>query len=154
MTDLDFRISTRRTGIRRLIRVSIYAEHADFMTAYHRESRRRGLADGTPDGYRVEGACLPAFTTWEDRDPRPYQARILLALEYATAATIAHEATHAALHLYSVDCYRDNARAGAHLHVGNEIIPYTVGDIFVAIAQRLLDAGHALHVGTSGTDPG
>lgn len=151
MSTLDFQISTRRTDILRTIRVTVYDDHAEFNAAFRRESSRRQLSTDVPENFQVDACCLPRMDH-EDRDPRAYQLRIMFARPALTATVIAHEATHAALHIYSIDSYRDHARATAHLHVGNELIPYMVGDIFSAIARRLIHEGHDLNVGQSFPD--
>lgn len=140
-----FQVSTRRTGLLRIVRVEVL-EPGEFRAAYFREWARRNASTSHLDGYDVLATVLPRLD-WEDRDPRPYQARMLFRADHLTATVIAHEATHAALHLYSIDSYRDHARASAHLHVGNEVVPYLVGDIFAGIAQRMSTADGRLQVG-------
>jgi hypothetical protein len=147
---LRFQLTTRRTGLRRIVKVAIHDDPASMDVEYRRLSRRAELISDVPDAYVVHGACFPR-REWEDRDPRAHQVTILLNLEHVTATVIAHEATHAAMHLYSIDCYRDHARASVHLVGGNEIVPYLVGDIFSAITNRLLQTGHELRAGLGRT---
>lgn len=149
MTAQRFTVSTRRTGILRVVRVDVL-EPDEFERLYQREWRRRGIDHReivvAGQDLVVQGTVIPRLD-WVDRDPRPYQARMLLSRPALTGTLIAHEATHAALHLYSIDSYRGHARASAHLHIGNELIPYLVGDLFSAILQRLDLGGEPLPTG-------
>lgn len=146
---MRFQVSTRRTGHLRVVKVDIFDEYADFLETYHRYGKQAGYVTEVPDGYQIDGACI-SRKDWDDRDPNPYQARILLAWPTITASIIAHEITHAALHLYSIDSYRDHSRAAAHVNISNEVIPYIVGDLFAAISHRILASGADLNVGVRG----
>lgn len=139
MTAKRFQVSTRRTGLLRIVKVELYDEADEFNAAYAKAwTRHNGVRHDVPQGYSVLGTVIPRLD-WEDRDPRPYQARMLLRLDSITATLIAHEAAHAAMHIYSIDGYRDHARASVHLHGGNEMVPYMVGDIFSGVAQRIVE---------------
>lgn len=147
---LRFQLTTRRTGLRRIVKVAIHDDQASMEAEYYRLAGIAQLIADVPQTYMVHGACFPR-RDWTDRDPRPHQATILLSFEHVTATVIAHEATHAAMHIYSIDSYRDHARASAHLHGGNEVVPYLVGDIFSAITERVVASGHDLVVGAGRT---
>lgn len=131
-----FHVSTRRTGLLRTIRVDVYNTQAEMLTVYERAWRKLAVTR-FDDAWSVQGSCLPARPMWDDRDPRPYQARILLHHEHLTVAMVVHEATHAAMHIYSIDGYRDHARASAHVRGENEVIPYMVADISTSILNRI-----------------
>ncbi len=145
---IRFQVSTRRTGRLRIVKVEILPDEATFQRRYRALGLAAALLVDVPDDYRVDGACIPR-RTWEDRDPRPHQVTLLFLGEQITASLIAHEATHAAAHLYSIDRYRDHARASAHLHIGNEPLAYLVADIFSEVARKTQEAGINLVVGYS-----
>lgn len=133
-----FSVSTRRTGLLRVIKVEVYDTREELAAVYERLWRQVGAKVTDADLETVAASVVPR-TDWEDRDPRPYQARMLLCAETLTATVMAHEAAHVAMHLYSMDNYRDHARASAHLHGSNEVVPYIIGDVFSAVAQRISD---------------
>lgn len=145
MTDLAFQTSTRRTGIRRIVRVRIIEDRDRFRTAATRAILAAGGHLGQvpvePDGWQADAYTIAGTARWSDRDARPHQATILFWGPVLDAGKIAHEAAHAALHIYSIDQYREHARAAAHVHIGNEVIPYIVGDLTTAICERVLRAG-------------
>jgi hypothetical protein len=141
---LRFQVTTRRTGIRRIVKVVIIEDRDAFKLEVDRVLKAAGGDRESdlpePAGWQVEACCI-SRATWEDRDPRAHQATIIFWAPEIDASKIAHEAAHAALHLYSIDSYRDYARASAHLHIGNEQIPYIISDLTAAIFSRVLGAG-------------
>lgn len=86
--------------------------------------------------YNDAGAVTVSRPGWEDRDPRPFQATIFFSREDLDLTVISHEATHAAAHIYGIDCYRDHARATAHLNISNERLAYLQSDIFRLIVYN------------------
>lgn len=148
----SFQVSTNRTGIHRVVKVQLFDTIDELRAAYERlEGVNLGADPHPPTACMIpwvrKGAAGARGSAWEDRDPRPHLATLWFAADTVTAVELAHEATHAAAHLYSVDCYRDNARASAHLHGWNEPIAYLVADIFGAVAIRFIDYGISLDVG-------
>ena len=131
MSERRFQVSTRRTGVRRVVKVRVFDSAAELQEA-------AAVYGGTAieSWSKAGGATISRHGPWEDRDPRPFQATIFLARDQLTLDVIAHEATHAAAHLYSIDGYRDNARASAHLRLANEPLAYLVSDIFTAIVGQ------------------
>lgn len=139
-----FQVSTRRTGLLRVVPVEVHHDADEFASVYR---RRWAPLTRDSDPTDVAGSVIPV-KTWADRDPRPVICRLmLLALEQNAMpiSLVIHEATHVAMHIYSVDGYRDNAKASAHLRGANEAIPYIVTDIAVSIAKRLQRLGFDVH---------
>lgn len=143
---LSFQVSTRHTGVLRVVKVRVYPDRKAFYAEYVR-LMGKPLEELTKDhpGQDIDGLCI-SRNGWVDRDPRAHQATILLFEPTVTAAIIAHEVTHAAMHLYFVDRVRNSARAAAHMSIANEPVAYMVGDMFKTITNRLISEGIALHV--------
>lgn len=99
----------------------------DAVSVYTREST---------GNYTNAGAVTISRHGWEDRDPRPFQVTIFFSRDDLDLTVISHEATHAAAHIYSIDCYRDHARATAHLNISNERLAYLQSDIFQSIVYN------------------
>lgn len=145
-----FQVSTRRTGILRVVKVAVIDDRDTFLAEVDRVlaaaggDREHDVPE--PSGWQVD-ACTIARADWSDRDPRSHQATILFWTPAIDVGKIAHEATHAAMHIYSIDGFRDHARASAHLHIGNEQVPYIVSDLSSSIMRRVLALGLDLKPG-------
>lgn len=129
MTDpRRFQVSTRATGHLRVAKVIIFDTAQEMRRHYYRHRH------GTPGKYDHALAITTARSDdWTDQDPRPFQATIYLCREALNLTIIAHEATHAAMHFYSIDGYRNNARASAHLWITNEAVPHAQSELFSSI---------------------
>lgn len=153
MGELRFQTSTRRTGLKRVAKVAVIDDRDEFDAALADALRLVGAerehALNEPDGWRSDAVTM-GRETWEDRDPREHMVTMMFWTPAITAHIIAHEATHAAMLIYSIDSYRIYSRAASHLHVANEQIPYMVGDFFAGIASRVLAAGINLDTGRPG----
>lgn len=136
----DFQVSTNRTGIHRVVRVRLYDTLVEL-----RDAHAAAYPDDDPGVAPV--AWYDPRREWVDRDPRPVVGRMHLPLDQATVTLIAHEATHAAAHIYMVDGYREHARATAHLTPWNETLAYLVGDITGEVCGWIVDHDIALTVG-------
>jgi hypothetical protein len=140
-----FQLSTNRTGTHRVVRVELFdtleqLREAAVARGYARADEQHPPMALMIPWQRPEGG-------WEDREPRAHLATLWFARDTVTVVEIAHEATHAAAHLYSVDCYRNHARAAAHLHGWNEPLAYLTADIVGHVCRRLIDEGLDLAVG-------
>lgn len=138
-----FQVSTHRTGIKRVVRVVLHDTEDSLERAFVR--RHPGEAF-TTDGITT-GAFFDLPATWEDRDPNPRVGGTIHLPPEPTMTLIAHEATHAAMHIYSIDGYRDHARASAHLNGHNEAVAYMVGDIAGGIGAWMLDHARRVDIG-------
>jgi len=138
---IRFQTSTNRTGTHRIIKVELHDTVAEIAAWY------AATYPGAHDPRHPATAAFTPRADWADRDPRAWQGTIHLARDAVDMVVVMHEATHAAAHLYSIDLYRDHARASAHLHAFNEPLAYMVGDIAGRIGRRLIDLGVELNVG-------
>lgn len=124
---MRFQVSTRATGMRRVVKVVVF-DTVEQMREHLSKQR------GCPPGYWDKAGAATGFRDeWDDKDPRPFQATIYLNRDHLNLTTIAHECVHAAMHFYSIDGYREHARASAHLHGGNEPVAYAASELFSAI---------------------
>lgn len=119
-----FQVSTNRTGLHRTIQVRLYDDPSALLAAF----RRAHPDEPDQPGYET-GAFFVTPDDWEDCDPRASVGGTMHLPAGADLVLIVHEATHAAMHIYSIDGYRQHARATAHLTAWNETVPYLVGDI-------------------------
>jgi hypothetical protein len=123
-----FQVSTRATGHLRVCKVVVFDNAAQM-----RAHTYRYLRADFPGEYDQAAGITLYRQNWADKDPRPFQATIYLNRDDLTLTLIAHEATHAAMHFYSIDGYRNNARASAHLTGDNEQVAHAMSELFSGI---------------------
>lgn len=129
-----FTVTSRATGIARSALVHVYPSKAALLAA----SRAFGAEVDEAD----TGAITHSFGyRWPASDDMRHMALIRLHLDQLDSNTIAHEATHAAMHIYFADCAGWESRARAHMTGGNELIAYLIGDLTGAIHFQLHKRG-------------
>ncbi|MBT2587934.1 SprT-like domain-containing protein [Arthrobacter sp. ISL-95] len=128
-----FSISSSATGFRRSVLVHVYADKADVV----RSAQNYGMAVDSA------GAITNSFGY---RHPAPehmrHMAVIRLAESQLDSNTLAHEVTHAALHIYFADCCKWESRARAHIDGANEELAYLVGDLTGSLHFELRKRGY------------
>ena len=139
-----FQLSTRRTGTYRVVKVVVY-ETQEQLT--EQLTKLYPLDDTAVEALGCCHLVRNADNEVADHDPRPHFVTLYFSRGTLDGTVIAHEAVHAAMALYQIDCYRQNARAMAHMKPENEIIAYLVGDIFSAVVQKLDLKGEPLPTG-------
>lgn len=128
-----FSVSSRATGVRRSVLVHVY------------EDREALLAAANAFGFPEQSA--PGGLTHSFGYPHPapehlrHMALIRLHRGQLDSNTIAHEAAHAALHIYFGDCAKWHSRARAHVTGNNEPLAYLIGDLTGAIHFKLHELG-------------
>lgn len=139
----SFRISTRHSGMRRFIRVSIHPDADSMRTAALRHSKREGwirddeyaLAHGVTHIVDVRRINPDGSET-----RKPMAAHVRLYDGALSTGVVVHEATHAAMAIYNQDCL-----AEAPVHEGmdrEEILAYLVGDLSAAMVNKLYEFGY------------
>ena len=100
------------------------------------------------DGWRTpnEAGTLPAGgfrnTGGYEHNHAPVDlGTIYLCEDWLDVNTIAHEATHAAMHVYACDVLGIYSRAMRHIGGFNEDIAYLVGDLVGDVMTELYDLG-------------
>jgi hypothetical protein len=130
-----FQLTTRRTGRKRIVKVAVYDTQNLMQTACARESTRRwGFPE--PEDITNAGAVTIYPYVWHDEDLRDHIVSIYLSREQLDLTTIMHEAVHAALFLYSVDCVKQTHKARRHVNGWNERLAYLASEIYSAIIWK------------------
>lgn len=134
---LRFPVATRATGARRVVQVHLYDDVDELRAATNAQLPAAGTNADAAATCTSFGTMVPA--------PRHGHtvAVIRLWVGQLTVRTIAHEVTHAAMHIYMMDRVRLYSRAWSHVHVSNEPVAYMVGDLSSDIIARLQLAGHS-----------
>jgi hypothetical protein len=145
MIDAEFSVYTEVTGRNRRVDVEVY-DTAE-------EMRTHGTDTADWDASGAHGMTI----TWSEQDPADeHFATIRFYRDALTPYVITHEATHAAMKIYSVDMLygknRVKSRATAHMNVHNETICYLVGEISHYIIQGIYEAGLEVVTRTDGND--
>lgn len=142
-----FRVSTRHSGRRRFVRVTVYSDLAEMRRAAERYDRdlgidRTGEFDGavgithTYDRFFFDGSGAM------DMGRRtPGAALIRLWDQRLGTSVIAHESAHAASGIYQQDCLHE--QGSVHDDMENEeILCYLIGDLSARIVDRLYRYGY------------
>lgn len=130
-----FSVTSRATGQRRSVLVHVYPDKAALLSA--------ARAYGSTVNEHDTGAITHSFGyPFPAPESMRHMALIRLHLGQLDTDTIAHEATHAAVHIYFGDCAYWDSRARAHMTGGNESIAYLIGELTGRIHAQLHAAGH------------
>ena len=138
----SFRVSTRRSGRRRIVRVSVYAHVERLREVARMYTETGGYAEQQESFTRALGVTHSVDIRHIGADGSetrsPVAAHIRLCEEALGTGVITHEATHAALAIYEQDCLEDQ---GA-VHDGlpqEEALCYLVGDLASKIVNKLYE---------------
>lgn len=133
-----FQVATSVTGFRRVVQVHLYDDVEKMRAATCAQLPSPG---GHAEAY---GTC----TSFGTRVPAPEHAHTVAVIRLwtgqLTVQTIAHEVSHAALHIYMMDKIRRHSRAWPHIHVANEPLAYMVGNMTSDVVDRLQKAGFSV----------
>lgn len=124
------RVSTRRTGRRRAVRVWVY----DTV----QELRDAGEAYNGNDTSHALG--LTQVTV--DQDGRPVTITVRLARGHLNSEIVTHECVHAAMALYRSDLTPADTLASDIMHHYNEELAHLVSDITARLVDRLYAHGY------------
>lgn len=139
----SFRVSTRHSGSRRFVRVSIYSNAGSMRAAALKHSQREGYirvdeyaaAHGITHTYDVRTIGVDGS---EARSPTA--AHIRMYDGALGTSVVTHEVVHAAVSIYNQDCLDDGP-----VHEGmdrEEILAYLVGDLAARIVNKIYEFGY------------
>lgn len=131
------RVSTRRTGARRVADVYVYDTAAELQAAARR------FSPGAPDGFaNTLGVChyVGRYTIGADGSEQDMPGRLIVRLVRGHLGTevVTHEMTHAAVAIYGESLPRDTLAVDV-LVADNEVIAHLVSDL----TRRLVDQLYA-----------
>lgn len=138
----SFRVSTRHSGSRRFVRVSVYSDAVSLRAAALRHSKREGWiredeydsAHGVTHTHDVRHFAKDGSETRS-----PLAAHIRVYDGALGTGVMTHEVLHAAIAIYNQDCLEDGA-----VHEGmerEEILCYLVGDLAARIVNKIYEFG-------------
>lgn len=139
----SFRVSTRHSGSRRFVRVSLYSDVGSMRNAALRHSQREGWI-------REDEYCMAHGVT-HTRDVlhigadgsekrSPMAAHIRMHKGALGTGVVTHEITHAALSIYNQDCLKDGP---VHEDMNREeILAYLIGDLASRIVNKIYEFGY------------
>lgn len=138
-------MSTRQSGRRRFVCVTVYDEIEALRTAASRYSKWTGVyREGEFDAaYGV----THSFRNVPDEEGRikahrrPTAAHIRLCRGYLSAAIVTHEVCHAATAIYEQDCLDEQGSVHDSVNA-EETLCYLVGDLSARIVNRLYFYGY------------
>lgn len=147
MNDVNrrFKVSTRHSGIRRFVTVTVYDEIDDL----RREADRYTVWTGTYREGQFEEALgvtqsFESIVFGDDGEPLRRGAagvHIRLWRQRLGTSIVTHEVCHAAAAIYAQDCLK--LHGSVHSHTGaEEIFCYLVGDLSARIVDRLYFYGY------------
>lgn len=141
----SFRVSTRHSGSRRFVRVSVYSDAESMRKAALRYHQQVGFDQVPQDEYdEAYGVTHIVDVTRIHADGsetrNPTAAHIRLYDGALGTSVIAHEATHAAMSIYEQDCLsRGSVHDGMEFE---EILAYLVGDLASRIVGKIYEFGY------------
>lgn len=135
MSFTRFQVATRVTGCRRVVQVHVYEDLEELRAATQRQWT-------TSVGHSTAGATCTSFDSVLPAPKHGHTVAVIrLWTEQLDTRTIAHEVTHAAMHIYFLDRLKQFSRAHPHMHIGNEDVAYMVGDMTSDVVQHLYRIG-------------
>lgn len=139
----SFYISTTLSGRSRKIRVDVYDTHKEMLRGIEAYQKRNQM-DEEPAGFDTV-AMTHSFEGQELKDDR-WQSMPLVNVIHLHKArlgseVVIHEASHAALHIYSLDMVAAGDSAEQHINPGNENFCYLMGRIARLIIKGLYEKG-------------
>lgn len=139
----SFRVSTRHSGSRRFVRVSLYSDAPSMRRAALLHSQREGcLRD---DEYaRAHGVTHSVDVRYIGADGsetrNPTAAHIRMYDGALGTSVVTHEVAHAALTIYNQDCLDDGP---VHEDMSREeILCYLIGDLAARIVNKIHEFGY------------
>lgn len=138
----SFRVSTRHSGSRRFVRVSVYSDVDSMRAAALRHSRREGwIKDDEYSG--AHGVThihdVRFYGPGGEETRSPVAAHIRVYDGALGTGVVTHEIAHAALAIFNQDCLEDGA-----VHEGmerEEILCYLIGDLSSRIVNKIYEFG-------------
>lgn len=142
---LVFRVSTRHSGLRRFVRVTVYDTVDELRHAADNYSRRLGTyVTGEFDGaHGVTHSFQRILIDSEGEEQAPgasTAAHIRLHRAALGTSVVTHEVAHAALAVYDQDCLKEMGPVHQDMKQ-EEILCYLVGDLSARIVNRLYAYG-------------
>lgn len=137
-----FRVSTRHSGSRRYVRVSVYSDAPSMRLAALRHSKREGwIRDDEYD--RAHGVThihdVRFYGPRGEETRSPLAAHIRVYDGALGTGVVTHEIAHAAMAIFNQDCLEDGA-----VHEGmerEEILCYLIGDLASRIVNKIYEFG-------------
>lgn len=142
---LVFRVSTRHSGSRRFVRVSVYDTVEELRDAAHRYTRQVGtyVTGEFDEAYGVTHSfqrILIGPGGEEEIPEGPTTAHIRLCQGKLGTSVVTHEATHAAMAIYDQDCLKKMGSVHEDMD-REEVLCYLVGDLSARIVNLLYKYG-------------
>lgn len=142
-----FRVSTRRSGRRRFVRVTVYEDIAEMRRAAEHYDRDLGIdRTGEFDGavgitHTYDRFFFDGSGEMDTGHRTPGAALIRLWTGRLGTSVIAHESAHAASGIYQQDCLEKYGSVHDDME-NEEILCYLIGDLSARIAGRLYHYGY------------
>src|SRR5690606_15381779 len=141
----SFMVSTRHSGRRRFVRVTVYDEVEDMRVAASLDTKRTGTyreghfddAHGVTHSFR--GIRIDSSGRGVGRGPTA--ANIRLHRRALGTSVVTHEVCHAAITIYEQDCEREQGSIHDEMDA-EEVLCYLVGDLAARIVSRLYVYGY------------
>lgn len=139
----SFRVSTRHSGSRRFVRVTIYPDAGSMRDAALRHSQREGYIR-EDEYYMAHGVThtIDVLHIGADGSEKrsPTAAHIRMYDGALGTGVLTHEVTHAALSIYNQDCLKDGP---VHEDMAREeILAYLIGDLTARIVNKIYEFGY------------
>lgn len=140
----SFKVSTRHSGERRFVRVSVYPDAGSMRKAALRHSQRQGYI--REDEYSAAHGVTHSIDVLHigaDGSERrsPTAAHIRVYDGALGTGVLTHEVTHAALAIYGQDCLKGQGPVHEDMPQ-EEILCYLVGDLTARIVNKLYAFGY------------
>jgi len=139
----SFRVSTRHSGSRRFVRVSLYSDAGSMRAAALRHSQREGyIRDDEYSGAHGVTHTFDVLHIGADGSEKrsPTAAHIRMYDGALGTSVVTHEVVHAAMSIYNQDCLKDGT---AHEDMNREeILAYLVGDLAARIVNKIYEFGY------------
>lgn len=139
----SFRVSTRHSGTRRFVCVSLYSDAGSMRDAALRHSQREGYIR-EDEYYMAHGVThtIDVLHIGADGSEKrsPLAAHIRMYDGALGTSVVTHEVTHAALSIFNQDCLGEGA---VHESMDREeILAYLVGDLAARIVNKIYEFGY------------
>ena len=135
MTRRHWTITTHLTGRPRDVDVFLYDKLSHMRGAATRHSK---AWETDPEGFAHAAAVTHGFRMFgilaDGTEEEAARAAIIrFSRERITPEIVSHEVTHAAQHLYGLDCVGEGDKAKDHFDSANETFAYLLGDLFSTV---------------------
>lgn len=136
-------MSTRHSGLRRIVRVTVYPD-ADSMRRAARRYNEPWM-DSAPQFTKALGICHAVDIRQIGADGSekrsPVAAHIRLCEQAIGTGVVTHEVTHAAMAIYNQDCLERDGTVHEDLPQ-EETLCYLVGDLTARIVNKMYEFGY------------